>query len=520
MRWSSWSLRTRLLVEILALLAVVCVIMGVFTEFALRDYLYGQLDERVTLTSKRFTTPPPGTNGYDRPPLPLEEGGDPTTPSGGRPVPHDLRGAGNAVGTLSVLIIDGEPRKPQYLDGTSTPPVPREVPTETYATLLAVPVDPRPRTVRLGPLGDYRVVAAINVRGYPVVAGLPLADVEAILLRLRLIISGVTLGGLVLIGAAGALIVRHTLRPLQRVADAASHVAELPLDRGEVALSVRVPTADTDPRTEVGAVGNALNRMIGHVDAALAARQASETRVRQFVADASHELRTPLAAIRGYAELAQRGWLSGDADGVDELADVAYKLRRVESESARMATLVNDLLLLARLDVAASADSASSAGPRPLDSAPVDLPRLVVDAISDAHAAGPEHHWRLELPEDSAENAIVVTGDEARLHHVIGNLLTNARIHTPAGTTVAVRLFADDTHAVLTVTDDGPGIPPDQLPVVFDRFARGGTSRSRAAGSTGLGLAIVAAVVHAHDGTVNATSHPGRTTFTVHLPLK
>jgi two-component system, OmpR family, sensor kinase len=292
------------------------------------------------------------------------------------------------------------------------------------------------------------------------------------------------------------------------------------LDRGEVALSVRVPTADTDPRTEVGAVGNALNRMIGHVDAALAARQASETRVRQFVADASHELRTPLAAIRGYAELAQRGWLSGDADGVDELADVAYKLGRVESESARMATLVNDLLLLARLDVAASADSASSAGPRPLDSAPVDLPRLVVDAISDAHAAGPEHHWRLELPEDSAENAIVVTGDEARLHHVIGNLLTNARIHTPAGTTVAVRLFADDTHAVLTVTDDGPGIPPDQLPVVFDRFARGDTSRSRAAGSTGLGLAIVAAVVHAHDGTVNATSHPGRTTFTVHLPLK
>jgi two-component system, OmpR family, sensor kinase len=257
--------------------------------------------------------------------------------------------------------------------------------------------------------------------------------------------------------------------------------------------------------------------MIGHVDAALAARQASETRVRQFVADASHELRTPLAAIRGYAELAQRGWLSGDADGVDELADVAYKLGRVESESARMATLVNDLLLLARLDVAASADSA---GPRPLDSAPVDLPRLVVDAISDAHAAGPEHHWRLELPEDSAENAIVVTGDEARLHHVIGNLLTNARIHTPAGTTVAVRLFADDTHAVLTVTDDGPGIPPDQLPVVFDRFARGDTSRSRAAGSTGLGLAIVAAVVHAHDGTVNATSHPGRTTFTVHLPLK
>lgn len=446
-------------------------------------------------------------------------------PNGRRPLgplPHDLRGAGNAVGTLSVIIVDGTTRKAEYLDSTSTPPAPREVPTETYATLEAVPVDPRPRTVRLGPLGDYRVIAATNVRGQITLAGLALAEVESMLLRLRLIVSGVVLGGLVLIGATGALIVRRTLRPLQQVADAASHVAELPLDRGKVALSVRVPTADTDPRTEVGAVGNAMNRMIGHVDAALAARHASETRVRQFIADASHELRTPLAAIRGYAELVQRGWLSGGGgeDRVDVLADVAYKLGRVESESARMAALVNDMLLLARLDVAASADSASSAGPRPLGSAPVDLPRLVVDAISDAHAAGPEHHWPLELPEDSAENAIMVTGDEASLHHVIGNLLANARVHTPAGTTVVVRLFADDTHAVLTVTDDGPGIPPDLLPEVFDRFARGDTSRSRAAGSTGLGLAIVAAVVHAHDGTVDATSHPGRTTFTVRLPLK
>jgi two-component system, OmpR family, sensor kinase len=509
MHWSSWPLRTRLLVEMLALLAVVCVTMGVLTEFALRDFLYGQLDERVALASKRFTTPPRGTDGKNTPIL----------PNGSRPpLPHDLRGAGNAVGTLSVLIIDGTPRKAEYLDGTSTPPAPRTVPTETHATLVAVPVDPRPRTVRLGPLGDYRVMAAINARGYPVVAGLPMADVEAILLRLRLIVSGVALVGLVLIGAAGTLIVRRTLRPLQRVADAASHVAELPLDRGEVALSVRVPTADTDPRTEVGAVGNALNRMIGHVDAALAARQASETRVRQFVADASHELRTPLAAIRGYAELAQRGWLGGGPRDVDELADVAYTLRRVQSEGTRMAALVNDMLLLARLD-AAESDS-SAAGPRPLDSAPVDLPRLVVDAISDAHAAGPEHHWRLELPEDSAENAIMVTGDEAKLHHVIGNLLANARIHTPADTTVVVRLFTDETHAVLTVTDDGPGIPPDLLPEVFDRFIRGDTSRSRAAGSTGLGLAIVAAVVNAHHGSVEATSHPGRTTFTVRLPLK
>jgi two-component system OmpR family sensor kinase len=274
-------------------------------------------------------------------------------------------------------------------------------------------------------------------------------------------------------------------------------VAELPLDRGEVALSVRVPEGDTDPRTEVGRVGAALNRMLGHVAAALAARQASETRVRQFVADASHELRTPLAAIRGYAEVTRRGR--------DEVPpDVAHALRRVESESARMTTLVDDLLLLARLDSG-----------RPLETEPVDLSRLLVDAVSDAHAAGPEHKWRLDLPEE----ALTVPGDAARLHQVVANLLANARAHTPPGTEVIAALRpTGGGGAVLSVVDTGPGIAPELQAEVFERFARGDSSRSRAAGSTGLGLAIVAAVVEAHHGTVEVSSRPGRTEFTVTLP--
>ena len=189
--------------------------------------------------------------------------------------------------------------------------------------------------------------------------------------------------------------------------------------------------------------------------------------------------------------------------------DVAHALRRIESESLRMTDLVEDLLLLARLDEG-----------RPLEHEPVDLSALLVDAVSDAHAAGPGHRWRLRLPETAA----IVEGDAARLHQVVANLLGNARVHTPAGTDVLVELSlqpgADDRRvAVVDVTDDGPGIPESLLPEVFERFARGDGSRSRAAGSTGLGLSIVSAVVSAHGGEVSVASVPGRTAFRVALPL-
>jgi len=300
---------------------------------------------------------------------------------------------------------------------------------------------------------------------------------------------------------ARALVIRD-LRPLNRVAAAAQQVSDLPLDRGEVALAVRVAPVDSDPTSEVGRVGQALNHMLNNVEDALAARQASEVKLRQFVADASHELRNPLAAIRGYAELTRRSR--------EELPkDAAYAMSRVESEAERMSYLVEDLLLLARLD----------SGPD-LDLGPVDLSELVVNAVSDARAAGPDHAWQLAVPSEP----VVALGDRHRLYQVVANLLANARTHTPAGTRVEAGIAVHDGQAVITVTDSGPGIPPEIRDHAFERFTRADVSRVRtegapAGGSTGLGLAIVSAVVDAHQGTVRVNSEPGRTEFVVTLPL-
>ncbi len=335
------------------------------------------------------------------------------------------------------------------------------------------------------------------------------------------VLFAVALGLAVILGAA---LVQFSLRPLRRVATTATKVTELPLDSGQVTLPAGVP--DTDPRTEVGQVGAAFNRMLLHVERALGRRAASEARLRRFAADASHELRTPLSAIRGYAELALR-----HRGPVPE--DVTHALTRVQSESARMSVLVDDLLLLARLDAG-----------RPLEREPVDLSRLVIDVTSDARVARREHHWRLDLPSDP----VLVRGDEHRLHQVLANLMSNAGKHTPPGSTVSVALRVDEApgpgrdarsapdagmlergvrpaapRVELSITDDGPGIPPELLPELFERFTRADTSRARdldAAGkSTGLGLAIVDAVVAAHGGSITVTSRPGRTRFAIYLPL-
>ncbi|PYC65603.1 two-component sensor histidine kinase [Micromonospora arborensis] len=479
-RWlAGRSLRTRLVFALLALLALVSVAIGGITTVALRHFLIDRLDAQLA---------PATVMRGERP-------GRPAFPGNGPAIPP-----GSPSGTVVAVITNGQVTSARTL--TSSPssddPFPDEqaVPVEEVATLAGLPVGAEPRTVDLGARGDYRAVARQYWDGRVRVIAIPLAGVRETVQRQLAAQAGVAAVGLLLAGAAGALIVRATLRPLNRVAATATRVTELPLDRGEVALAVRVPAADTDPRTEVGQVGAALNRMLGHVADALSARQASETRVRQFVADASHELRTPLAAIRGYAEVARRGR--------DEVpTDVAHALRRVESESTRMTSLVDDLLLLARLDSG-----------RPLAVDPVDLTALVVDAVSDAHVAGPEHRWQLGLP----EVAIRVPGDAARLHQVVANLLANARVHTPPGSTVTTTLAVDGDSAVLTVADDGPGVPAQLQPEMFERFARGDSSRSRTHGSTGLGLAIVAAVVEAHHGTVRVDSQPGRTVFTVRLP--
>jgi two-component system, OmpR family, sensor kinase len=328
--------------------------------------------------------------------------------------------------------------------------------------------------------------------------GYPLAEINGTIGTFALLLGGISLAGILLVAFATWFIVSYALRPLRRVAATATEVASMELDRGEVDLSVRVPAADTDTRTEVGQVGAAFNTMLGHVDKALQARQASESRVRQFVADASHELRTPLASIRGYAELTRRG-------KYDLPADVTHSLGRVESEAVRMTSLVEDLLLLARLDAG-----------RDIETAPVDLTSLLVDCMSDAHAAGPDHKWELDVPDEP----VMIEADSQRIHQVFVNLLANARVHTPAGTRVRVHLArsAGGT-AVVTVADNGPGIPRAMHNDLFERFARGDASRSRVAGSTGLGLAIVKAVVDAHGGSVAVKSRKGNTVFTVELPL-
>ncbi|MGA5868274.1 sensor histidine kinase [Streptomyces cinereoruber] len=488
-----WSLRTRLVVSAVALIAVVAAVIGTVTTIAFRSYLYDQADEQVRGLSQRAAGPPVVL------PIPVPDPGREREPFA------FLGGPGAPIGTLGAVLTDGEITSAGYStevaggSGTDGPRFPVEkLDAEQRAALAAVPRDGDPHTVELpGGLGSYRVAYAEGSRG-TFLTGIPLTEVDDALSTLVLVELSVTGAGLVAASLAGTVLVRVALRPLRRVAATASQVARLPLHSGEVALHQRVPETEADPRTEVGQVGAALNRMLDHVHSALDARQRSETRVRRFVADASHELRTPLASIRGYAELTRRGR--------EECGpDTRHALGRIESEATRMTGLVEDLLLLARLDAG-----------RPLADEPVDLVALVVDAVSDARAAGPGHRWSLELPQEGTE----VRGDGARLQQVLVNLLANARTHTPPGTKVTARVRAEGPDAVVEVEDDGPGIPDALLSSVFERFARGDASRSRNAGSTGLGLAIVRAVVLAHGGEVTVASAPGRTVFAVRLPLE
>ncbi len=414
--------------------------------------------------------------------------------------------------TLASLPVSGHavPIRPADSGGPNPPGAPApSAPFKTYVRTLD----------SLG--GEFLLTKVAGPQqGTALVTGMPLAMVDDTLNHVENTEKMVFATVLLLAVILGAGLVQFSLRPLRRVAATATRVTELPLDSGEVTLPAGVP--DTDPRTEVGRVGAAFNRMLFHVEKALGRRAASEARLRRFAADASHELRTPLSAIRGYAELALR-----HPGPVPE--DVSHALRRVQSESARMTVLVDDLLLLARLDAG-----------RPLEREPLDLSRLVIETTSDARVARGDHRWRLDLPDEP----VLVEGDEHRLHQVMANLLSNAGKHTPPGSTVSVALALGTTppgttaagtsvlqrgvvpsgpRVELSITDDGPGIPAELLPELFERFTRGDTGRARevsAAGkSTGLGLAIVDAVVAAHGGCIIVTSRPGMTRFAIFLPL-
>ncbi|WP_440576151.1 HAMP domain-containing sensor histidine kinase [Streptomyces sp. AC154] len=503
-RGGPWTLRTRLVVSAVSLIAVVAAVIGSVTAIAFHSYMYGKLDDQlrdIAVRAEHLPGAPVPGGLKDRQPLGF------------------IGGGGQPLKTFGAVLTDGAVTSSLVVQAGRPEAQPSNEPlTGAQRDVLesaGVRADRHAHDVELPGLGGYRVEAVPMSDGTTVLVGIPTAEVSKALSTLILVEVCVTAAGLIAAGIAGAAMVTVALRPLRRVAATATRVSEIPLHSGEVALFERVPGAEADPRTEVGQVGAALNRMLGHVGSALDARQKSEMRVRQFVADASHELRTPLASIRGYAELTRRG-------REDAGPDTRHALGRIESEAERMTGMVEDLLLLARLDAG-----------RPLSYESTDLSPLVIDAVSDARVAGPSgspdgpgpahqpahqstHHWRLDLPEAPA----AVRADPTRIQQVLVNLLANARTHTPPGTTVTarVRAGAGRPWVTLEVQDNGPGIPARLLPHVFERFARGDASRSRHAGSTGLGLAIVQAVVAAHDGVVEVRSVPGDTVFAVHLP--
>ena len=336
--------------------------------------------------------------------------------------------------------------------------------------------------------GRYRVRAWTDAGapGFVFLLAAPLQSVDGTLHRLMLVevlVTALVLGALVLLGL---WVVRLGLRPLEAIEDTAAKIAD-----GD--LTQRVEHADE--RTEVGRLGASLNAMLAQIEAGYRAREASELKLRQFVADASHELRTPLAAVRAYAELYQRG-------AAERPDDLERSMLGISRESERMSLLVDDLLLLARLDEG-----------RPLEREGVRLDEIVGEAIDAAQAVEPDR------PIDAHVDHAVVLGDRDRLRQTVDNLLANVRAHTPPRTPVHVRVDRVNGTATITVADEGPGLAGDQVEHVFERFYRTDTSRARASGGVGLGLSIVAAVAEAHGGRVAAESAPGSgATFRIVLP--
>lgn len=480
MKRAPWTMRRRLTLIVAALLVGASLLVGIVSTLSLRSFLVERLDAQLNAAVGRSEAA-------------VDRDGDTDHTQGPNHAQGALLAPGQAAGTLVAIVGTGGVTTAGILGNGGV----SYIATNELSAVGANLTTGTPFTLHTASLGEYRALAVTSaVTGDTLLVALPMAEVSAATTQLLLVIVLVTGLGLAITIVAGRFIIRHELRPLERVAATAQAVAELPLDRGEVELAERVAPEDTDPRTEVGRVGLAVNTMLDHVGDALTARQASEEKVRQFVADASHELRTPLASIRGYSELTRR---SGE-----KLSEpMTHALARIESEAVRMTGLVEDLLLLARLDEG-----------RELVFGDVDLTAVVIDCVGDAEVAGSDHNWRLHLPSE----AVAIQGDQARLHQVIANLLANARIHTPAGSNVDVTLESDDQWATIRVKDNGAGIPRAQLATLFERFTRGDSSRTRATGSTGLGLSIVQAVVQSHHGEVSVTSRKGRTEFVVRLP--
>jgi two-component system OmpR family sensor kinase len=480
-------LRLKLVAAVTALVAVALLVIGVSSAFAMRSYLIGRLDNDLRSVARVANNL--GAENFQHPAsqskvlLPSKFFAVELTPQG-----------------MSQLVYDDTrydktdlPTGPQTTGDASTR-------TNKIFTSMASSGATRWRvlvTSYAGQPGAYLVIAE------------DMSDVDDAISRLVLAEVLVSLGVLILLGVAGAALVRASLKPLREIEYTAAAIAQGDLAR-------RVPEFEPghqEPQTEVGHLARSLNAMLGQIEAAFTAQAASETRarhseerMRQFVADASHELRTPLTTIRGFAELYRQGAYRSPEEA-------ERLVRRIEDEASRMGLLVEDLLLLARLDMA-----------RPLTMERLELRVIASDAVIAARAVAPDRPIALDIP--AGTGPVVVEGDEARLRQVVGNLMTNALVHTPAGTNVTLRLRSEPGQAVIEVVDTGPGLAPEQVQRVFERFYRADVARTRrsstteAGSGTGLGLAIVAALVVAHRGVVEVDSVPGHgATFRVRLPL-
>jgi two-component system OmpR family sensor kinase len=476
-------LQVKLIAAVLALVTVALLLIGLASAAALHGYLVGRLDDRLEQVADSFT--------HDEERFGPGPGGG---PGHGPPSPYlvQRRGADGRV-------TDNFPA--DSLDEGEHPP---RLPSD--AAWLQAHAGQAATVPATAGGGHWRVVVQPTGDGDSVVVAASLDGIDSTLASLRRIDLVVSLVVLLVLAGVGAAIVRASLRPLVEIEQTARAIAAGDLTR-------RVP--DRDPRTEVGRLGRALNTMLAQIESAFGARAASEAsarrsedRMRRFVADASHELRTPLTTIRGFAELYRQG-------GVRDPAELDRLMRRIEDQAARMGLLVEDLLLLARLDQQ-----------RPLDRRPVDLLALAAEAVNDARAVAPDRRIELVLGGDDGDQggALVVLGDDQRLRQVLANLVNNALTHTPAGGPVEVRVGLASLDgrpgAAVEVVDHGPGLTPEQAERVFERFYRADPARSPADGGTGLGLSIVAALVAVHGGTVGVDSVPGRgARFRVVLPL-
>jgi two-component system OmpR family sensor kinase len=463
------SLRARLLAVLLVAAALGLIVLAAVTYAEQRSFLYQRIDDQTRAAlpavrhalgpDERFPGGPPGRGGPDFAPFNLQSG-----------IYGELRDANGVAVAKGFLLAYGQTAPP-------APKLPANVPTDN------------PITVSSSSGTDYRAIA-FPARGFDgsTIVALPLNEVERTLNRLLLVEALVIAGVLAVLAIGAWWLVRLGLRPLDRMGNTAGAIAAGDLSR-------RVEPADD--RTEVGRLGLALNSMLAQIERAFREREASEGRLRRFLADASHELRTPLASIRGYAELFRIG-------ATRDPSEIEKAMTRIEDESARMGRLVEDMLTLARLDQLPEASRG-----------PVDLTRLARDAAEDARAAAPDR----DITVSAAPDDVIVLGDQSQLRQVTGNLVRNALVHTPPGTPVELGVRSEDGAGVLEVRDHGPGLPTSDVEALFERFWRADPGRGRGPAGAGLGLSIVAALVDAHGGSVQAANVPdGGALFTVRLP--